>query len=73
MVLSSAVVVIPGAAAIVLTIFPTIFPAIFPTVFAPILPAVFPAVLTTRRLIGFTRHRGCGQQRARDEKCTEQL
>jgi hypothetical protein len=61
MVLSTAVVVTTGAAAIVLTILAAIF--------AP----VFSAVLTTRGLIGLTRHRGGGQQRARDEKCTEQL
>jgi hypothetical protein len=65
MVLSTAVVVTIGAAAIVLPILAAVLTAIF----AP----VFPTVLTPRGLIGLTRHRGCGQQRARDKKCTEQL
>lgn len=65
MVLSTAGVVTTGAAAIVLAILAAVFTTIFPAIFAP--------VLATRGLIGLTRHRGCGQQRARDEKSTEQL
>jgi len=64
MVLSTAVVVTTGAA-IVLAILAAVLAAIFAPVFTP--------VLTTRGLIGLTRHRSGGQQRARDENCTEQL
>jgi hypothetical protein len=43
------------------------------TAAAAIVLTVLAAIFTTRRLVGFTRHRGCGQQRARDKKSTEQL
>jgi hypothetical protein len=69
MVLSAAVVVTAGTAAVVLTILAAVLAAIFTPVFSAVLATVF----TTRRLVGLTRYRGCGQQRARDEKCTEQV
>jgi len=56
MVLPSAVVVTAGAAAIVLTI----LAAVLAPILTPVFAAILSTVLTTRRLIGLTRHRGCG-------------
>jgi len=61
MVLPSAVVVTAGPAAVVLTIFVAVLATVFTTIFL------------ARGLVGLTRYRDSGQQRARDEQCTEHL
>ena len=73
MVLSTAAIVLAIFATIFATIFAAIFAPVFTAILTPVFSAVLAAIFTTRRLVGLTRYRGSGQQRAGDETCTEQL
>jgi hypothetical protein len=69
MVLSTAVVMTTGAAAVRVPV----LAAIFMTVCMPILTAVFAPVFLARRFVGFASQGRRGQQRAGHEQGTKQL